>query len=174
MQDLCLTPEMAGSICKNGKTLQILNLNHWLINKRLNCTVSNSNIQEIIKCCQGSTVISLYFNFLRLYFPYTLISLYFDFPTLISLDYNFSIHSWHSYKQKCGRHNLKYQILHWPIILLHIEHSKMCHENLPSGFFKVWTFFRCFDRDLRELKQKNKFDTDQLFYYILNIQKMCY
>ena len=50
----------------------------------------------------------------------------------------------------------------------------MCHENQPSGFFKVWTFFRCFDRDLRELKQNNKFDTDQLFYYILNIQKMCH
>ena len=50
--------------------------------------------------------------------------------------------------------------------------QKMCHENQPSGFFKVWTFFRCFDRDHRELKQNNKFDTDQLFYYILNIQKM--
>ena len=42
----------------------------------------------------------------------------------------------------------------------------MCHQNQPSGFFKVWTFFRCFDRDLRELKQKNKFDADQLFHYI--------
>ena len=31
-----------------------------------------------------------------------------------------------------------------------------------------------FDRDLREMKQKNKFDSDQLFYYILNIQKMYY
>ena len=50
----------------------------------------------------------------------------------------------------------------------------MCHQNQQSGFFKVWTFFRCFDRGLRELKQNNKFDTDQLFYYILNIQRMCY
>ena len=33
----------------------------------------------------------------------------------------------------------------------------MCHQNQPSGFFKVWTFFRCFDRDLRELKQTNFF-----------------
>ena len=49
----------------------------------------------------------------------------------------------------------------------------MCHQNQPSGFFKVWTFFRRFDRDLRELKQNNKFGTDQLFYYILNIQRMC-
>ena len=32
----------------------------------------------------GSTVISLYFNFPTLYFPYTLISLFFDFPTLFS------------------------------------------------------------------------------------------
>ena len=50
----------------------------------------------------------------------------------------------------------------------------MCHQNQQSGFFKVWTFFRCFDRDVRELKQKYKFYTDQLFYYILNIQKMCH
>ena len=34
----------------------------------------------------------------------------------------------------------------------------MCHQNQQSGFFKVWTFFRCFDRDLWELKQNNKFD----------------
>ena len=44
--------------------------------------------------------------------------------------------------------------------------QKMCHQNQSSGFFKVWTFFRCFDRDLRELKQNNKLDTDKLFYYI--------
>ena len=49
-----------------------------------------------------------------------------------------------------------------------------CCQNQPSCYFKVWTFFKCFDRDLRELKQNNKFDTDQLFYYILNIQKMCH
>ena len=65
------------------------------------------------------------------------------------------------------------QIWHWPTISLHVEHSKNVSSNQPSGFFKVWTFFRCFDRDLRELKQNNKFDTDQLFYYILNIQRMC-
>ena len=46
-----------------------------------------------------------------------------------------------------------------------------CCQNQPSCYFKVWTFFKCFDRDLRELKQNNKFDTDQLFDYILNIQK---
>ena len=50
----------------------------------------------------------------------------------------------------------------------------MCHQNQQSGFFKVWTFFSYFDRDFRELKQNNKLDTDQLFYYILNIQKMYY
>ena len=32
----------------------------------------------------------------------------------------------------------------------------MCHQNQPSGFFKVCSFFRCFDRDLRELEQNNK------------------
>ena len=31
-------------------------------------------------------------------FGFALISLYFDFPTLISLDYDFPLHSWHSYK----------------------------------------------------------------------------
>ena len=53
-----------------------------------------------------------------------------------------------------------------------MHNQKMCYQNQPTGFFKVWTFFRCFDRDLRELKQNNKFGTDQLFYYILNIQRM--
>ena len=47
----------------------------------------------------------------------------------------------------------------------------MCYQNQPSGFFKVWTFFRCFDRGLREFKQNNTLDTDKLFYYILNIKK---
>ena len=45
------------------------------------------------KLYMGSTVISLYFNFPTLYFSYTLISLHFNFPTLISLDYDFPIHS---------------------------------------------------------------------------------
>ena len=49
----------------------------------------------------------------------------------------------------------------------------MYFQNQANYFFKGWTFFRCFYRDLRELKQNNKFDTDQLFYYILNIQRMC-
>ena len=50
----------------------------------------------------------------------------------------------------------------------------MYYQNQANYFFKGWSFFRCFDRDVRELKQKYKFDTDQLFYNILNIQKMCY
>ena len=45
----------------------------------------------------------------------------------------------------------------------------MWQQSQPSGLVKVWTFISCFDR---ELKQTNKFDTDQLFYYILNNQKM--
>ena len=54
----------------------------------------------------------------------------------------------------------------------HIEHSENCHQSQPSNFFKVWTFFRCFDRDLWKMRQNNKFDTAQLFNYILNTQKM--
>ena len=46
----------------------------------------------------GSALISLDFNFPTLYFPYTLISLYFNFPTLISLHYDFPIHKRLSYK----------------------------------------------------------------------------
>ena len=42
----------------------------------------------------GSALISLYFDFPRLYFPYTMISLYCNFPTLISLDYDLPIHKW--------------------------------------------------------------------------------
>ena len=56
----------------------------------------------------------------------------------------------------------------------HIEHSENCHQSQPSNFFKVWTFFRCFDRDLWKMRQNNKFDTAQLFNYILNTQKMCH
>ena len=46
--------------------------------------------------------------------------------------------------------------------------QKMCHQHQPSSSFIVWTFFKCFDRDLRELKQNNKFDTNQLFHYTRN------
>ena len=49
-------------------------------------------MEENQKYFFGSTVISLYFNFPTLYFPYTLISLDFNFPTLISLHYEFPIH----------------------------------------------------------------------------------
>ena len=67
MEGLCITPKMALSICKNGKTLQVLNLNHSLVGTldRLNYTWHNylrnyakymhnttSDFQTIIKCCQ--------------------------------------------------------------------------------------------------------------------------
>ena len=45
----------------------------------------------------------------------------------------------------------------------------MFHENPPSVFFKAWTFLKYFDRDVWELKQNDKFDTDQLFYLWMNI-----
>ena len=46
-----------------------------------------------VACTNGSALIYLDFNFLRLCFPYTLISLYFNFSTLISLDYDLPTHS---------------------------------------------------------------------------------
>ena len=55
MEGLRITPKMAASICKNGKTLQGLNLNHSYIIERYNAldyTVPNWNLQAIIKCCQ--------------------------------------------------------------------------------------------------------------------------
>ena len=45
MENLQLTPEMVASICKNGKTLQILNLNYSFIDE-------SGYLQEIIKSCQ--------------------------------------------------------------------------------------------------------------------------
>ena len=63
MDCLLLTPAMAISICKNGKTLQKLNLNYSVV-KKYNDGIhggvyspssgfgSNAYLQEIIKCCQ--------------------------------------------------------------------------------------------------------------------------
>ena len=45
MEGVCLTPKMADSVCKNGKTLQILNLN-----RSYTCFISNY-VEEIFKCC---------------------------------------------------------------------------------------------------------------------------
>ena len=44
MERVFLTPKMADSVCKNGKTLQTLNLNGSILDE--------SNMKEIIKCCQ--------------------------------------------------------------------------------------------------------------------------
>ena len=52
-----------------------------------------------------------------------------------------------------------------------IETFPLC-VSMFHRLIKVWTFISCFDRDLWEMKQTNKFDTDQLFYYILNTWKM--
>ena len=63
MEGLLLTPKMAASICKNGKTLQVLNLNFrsdflyepsWYepVLNNTDYTVLNGNFQAIIKCCQ--------------------------------------------------------------------------------------------------------------------------
>ena len=45
MEGLLLTPKMAVSICKNGKTLQTLDLSYGFVN-------DSGYLQEIIKCCQ--------------------------------------------------------------------------------------------------------------------------
>ena len=55
LEGLLLTPKMAVSICKNGKTLQVLNLNHvytFLDYDRLNYkgVLKNDNLEAIINC----------------------------------------------------------------------------------------------------------------------------
>ena len=56
IEDICLTPKMAVSICKNGKTLHTLNLNssflEGLMNDNLDRTPAYSYMLEILKCCQ--------------------------------------------------------------------------------------------------------------------------
>ena len=49
LQGLFLTPNIARSICKNGKTLQELNLNRSPVSGYL---MPNGDFQAIIKCCQ--------------------------------------------------------------------------------------------------------------------------
>ena len=43
--------------------------------------------------------------------------------------------------------------------------TKCCNQRMDFHFM--------FWQNLEELKQTNKFDTDQPFYHILNLQKMC-
>ena len=50
MENVSLTPKMADGICKNGKTLQILNLNSSYLYFRSSYPISY--LQEIIKYCQ--------------------------------------------------------------------------------------------------------------------------
>ena len=49
IEGLLLTPKMADGICKNGKTLQELNLNHAYC---YSTVLKDGNIGAIIKCCQ--------------------------------------------------------------------------------------------------------------------------
>ena len=48
MEDVFLSPKMAGSICQNGNTMQILNLTGSCLDE--------PNLQEIIRCCQNLKV----------------------------------------------------------------------------------------------------------------------
>ena len=80
MEGLEVTFKMAISICKNGNTLKVLNLNHSFVDntfdnfgesdteaiinccrelKKLDLTVSNTDFQAIIKCCQELKELSL-------------------------------------------------------------------------------------------------------------------
>ena len=61
MEGLLITPKMAISICKNGKTLKKLNMNHSVVKKYTGTAVNglpfgyplpNTYLQEIFKCCQ--------------------------------------------------------------------------------------------------------------------------
>ena len=62
MRGLCITSKMAVSICKNGKTLQVLNLDNSFVHQSAypfganhildRNIVPNGNLQAIIKCCQ--------------------------------------------------------------------------------------------------------------------------
>ena len=45
IERVCLTPKMADSVCKNGKTLQILNLNSSYV------YFTPNNVEDIFKCC---------------------------------------------------------------------------------------------------------------------------
>ena len=57
MKGVYLTPKMADSICKNGKTLQILNLNGSSLVEI--SSYLNNYLQEIIKCCPGLKEVDL-------------------------------------------------------------------------------------------------------------------
>ena len=53
MRGIQLTPKMAQSICNNGKTLQILNLNYSSVEALSYPFVDDlSYLQEVLKCCQ--------------------------------------------------------------------------------------------------------------------------
>ena len=57
MEGVYLTPKMAVSICKTGKTLQILNLNSSDFDY-----ISSRGLQNIIKCCQELREVDLNVN----------------------------------------------------------------------------------------------------------------
>jgi len=57
MDGVFLTPKMAVSICKNGKTLQILSLNSSDLDSL--ATSAYNDLQDIIKCCQEQREVDL-------------------------------------------------------------------------------------------------------------------
>ena len=62
LRGLSITSNMAVSICKNGKTLQALNLSHSFVDESvLDNIVPNGNLQAIFQCCQELKEINLNF-----------------------------------------------------------------------------------------------------------------
>jgi hypothetical protein len=61
MKDVVLTPKMAFSICKNGKTQETLNLNSSDLEILWVTCYPYSYFQEIIKCCQQLKEVDLAF-----------------------------------------------------------------------------------------------------------------
>ena len=56
MEGINLTPKMVASICKNGKTLQVLHLNHSYVGEYI---MHHGNFQSIIKSCQELKEVNL-------------------------------------------------------------------------------------------------------------------
>ena len=61
MEDLYITRKMAVSICKNGKTLQTLNLKGSYL-EGLTCDPGYNYLLEIFKCCQELKEVDLSYN----------------------------------------------------------------------------------------------------------------
>ena len=88
MESLIITPKMAAGICKNGKTLQGLNLNNSCVINQYNAldyTVSNGNLQAIIKSCHELKELTFIYHYHDLEFLSKKIS-----PNVIKLNLSYT------------------------------------------------------------------------------------